>query len=390
VFPFTGPQFVRARMKEFVEKGLRNFTGYATPSNRFWEFNIAAAAEWSWNLNGRTEYEFARAWARRIRIGEVEKYAEWATLIGPLGWDLAGSRFPMRFFWNVENVLSKPLRFGEDYLQEINSSEHLEKNIATARMALALAKEINEPICLAETEVILGSYEFLKALIEVSRFAPAIASGLKESEKCELSYSLMCLDAAAEMIVSNLWKWGRMADPENKVIPYHRWQETMSVFAQVVKEAYSLGQRLGISDPRPEYRDRMIGRWKSSNFEQGQVAFLEFDITDNLFGPGIYRVMFRLQGGAYGIDIKSVAVMRKDGEKEIETELIRVIPKEDGGALPHVGPYERWNDAARLELPDIAKDNRCFLLVEIAGPPKDAPANRRTGEGYIYLRKAWA
>lgn len=50
VFPFTGPQFMRARMREFAGKGLQSVTGYATPSNAFWAFNVAGMAEWSSTL----------------------------------------------------------------------------------------------------------------------------------------------------------------------------------------------------------------------------------------------------------------------------------------------------------------------------------------------------
>ena len=116
VFPFTGPQFIRARMREFVGKGLRSVTGYATPSNRFWDFNVAGLAEWGWNADGRDEHAFARAWAARQGqdMADVEGFARWACLIGPLGWDLAGSRFPMRLFWDPAKTIldgSAPLDF---------------------------------------------------------------------------------------------------------------------------------------------------------------------------------------------------------------------------------------------------------------------------------------
>ena len=37
--------------------------GYAVPGNRFHEFNVMAEAEWTWNAQGRTPEEFARAYA---------------------------------------------------------------------------------------------------------------------------------------------------------------------------------------------------------------------------------------------------------------------------------------------------------------------------------------
>lgn len=149
VFPFTGPQFMRARMREFVGKKMESVTGYATPSNKFWAFNVAGLAEWSWNAEGRNEQQFARAWARRQGMQDVEAFAQWACLIGPLGWDLAGSRFPMRLFWDpAKTILAKPtpMAFGGDLLAEITSAEHLERNITLARQALALAQTMGPTI----------------------------------------------------------------------------------------------------------------------------------------------------------------------------------------------------------------------------------------------------
>ena len=65
VCPWSGPQFIKARMSEFAAKHLQCLCGYAWPSNRFYEFNVTAAAEWSWNVGGRSEREFSLAWATR-------------------------------------------------------------------------------------------------------------------------------------------------------------------------------------------------------------------------------------------------------------------------------------------------------------------------------------
>jgi len=72
VTPWTGPQFIRHRMNEFVDKKLKCLQGYAVYSNRLYDFNVTAAAEWSWNAKGRDEREFARhgGRARRSRLGE--------------------------------------------------------------------------------------------------------------------------------------------------------------------------------------------------------------------------------------------------------------------------------------------------------------------------------
>lgn len=116
VTPFTGPQFIRARMNEFVDKRLSNVITYAVPANRFHAFNVTAAGEWLWNSKGRSDRAFARAWAQAQGVSNPELYSRWATTIGPVGWSLAGSRLALRLIFSADRQLldgSHSLRFGE-------------------------------------------------------------------------------------------------------------------------------------------------------------------------------------------------------------------------------------------------------------------------------------
>ena len=397
VFPFTGPQFIRARMREFVSKDLRSVTGYATPSNRFWDFNVAGLAEWAWNADGRDEHAFARAWAARQGqdMHDVEGFARWACLIGPLGWDLAGSRFPMRLFWDPAKTIldgSAPLVFGQGLLAEIGSAERLAQNIAAARDAFDLAHKLDEPACLAESQVVLHSYLFLKALKILS---DALCLPLPHAPTLPLSTLLAALDASAEAVVRALWTWGCLVYPETPAKPQHRFEETMSVFAQAVTEAYRVAATVGIADPRPAYHDRRIGGWTAATFVAGDFqtfdATLRFDATDFVDGPGPYRVMFRFLGGAYGLDILAVSFRELDASGE--REVARIEPKSygygDSPPPPHIGRYEAWNDVL-LELPAINPDARTFVQADVRGIPADAPPDRRTCNGEVTLRRAWA
>jgi hypothetical protein len=401
VFPFTGPQFIRARMQEFAHKGLKSVTGYATPSNRFWDFNVAGLAEWGWNADGRDEHAFARAWAVRQGMHDVEGFARWACLIGPLGWDLAGSRFPMRLFWDPATSIvdgSTELDFGDGLLAEIPSPEHLQANIAAARDALALAEALAEPACIAESQVVLHSYLFLEAL-------KALSDGLRLPSTLSPTHplspaiapALAALDDAAEAVVKALWDWGCLVYPETPAKPQHRFEETMSVFAQVLTEAYRAAGRLGMADPRPAWRDHAIGGWSAADFGTPE-ATLRFDVTGLLDGPGSYRVMFRFEGGAYGLDILAVSfreVAPSNGKAKGagEREVARVEPKSygygDSPPPPHIGRYEAWNDV-RLDLPAIQPGARYIVQADVRGIPADAPADRRTSAGEVSLRRAWA
>jgi hypothetical protein len=484
VWPFTGAQFIRARMREFVQKGLRSVTGYATPSNRFWEFNVAGLAEWGWNAEGRDAHAFARAWAVRQSynpnsqtstppepvegrrfdrlsdrtpsqgMADPEGFARWACLIGPLGWDLAGSRFPMRLFWDPATTIldgSTEMRFGDGLLAEIPSAEHLHANIAAARQALTLAagesvacwgraslraesgmvfagrseaipcaQEIallraSQPqttllamtasklkrtpaelgagarrAAVAESQVVLNAYLFLQALKTISDALRQPSTMSPERPlAAALPAALAALDAAAEAVVTGLWEWGCLVYPQTPHKPQHRFEETMSVFAQVVTEAYRSAGRLGIADPRPAYRDRSLGGWSAADFPTPE-ATLRFDATDLLAGPGPYRVMFRFTGGAYGLDILAVSLQEVGawGAREVA----RIEPKAygygDSPPPPHIGRYEAWNDV-RLDLPAIQPGARTFVQADVRGIPADAPAERRTCNGEVCLRRAW-
>jgi hypothetical protein len=389
VFPFTSPQFIRARMTEFAGKKLQSVTGYATPSNKFWAFNVAGLAEWGWNATGRDEKQFARAWARRQGIADVAGFAEWACMIGPLSWDLAGGHFPMRLFWDpARSILEKPtaMAFGEGFLAEIVSAEHLERNIAAARQALALAQTLQRPECVAESQIVLNAYLFLKALFAISE------TPRTNSNAAGLGAQLAALDQAANSVVDGLWTWGCIVYPDTPGKPQHRFEETMSVFAQVVTEAYRFAAEAGVVDPRPAWRDRAVGSWTEKDFRAGHAS-LGFDVTGYLAGAGPYRVMFRYVSGGYGADILSASLWRGKGRGA--RRVAHVEPKAwgygDNPPSPHIGRYEAWNDV-RLDVPALEAGARYYLRVRLGGLPKrgQVPAERRTTRGEICLRSAWA
>lgn len=92
--PFTGPQFIQYRMKEFVDKKMAGLQGFATPLIKFQKFNTEATAEWSWNVNGRSPREFAYSWAVREGMRDPEKFADWSDAYNAPGWNLNGSDWP--------------------------------------------------------------------------------------------------------------------------------------------------------------------------------------------------------------------------------------------------------------------------------------------------------
>ena len=136
VFPWTGPDFIRFRCREFVEKGLDKVIGYAVPANSYHRANVAALAEWLWNPDGRDEDAFAHAWALKKGY-DPDVYVKWNRLnMGP-AWDLAASRFLLAMVFCYPVVQKNDMSFW-DHRAEFTDFEPV-KNVedAIARSAEA-------------------------------------------------------------------------------------------------------------------------------------------------------------------------------------------------------------------------------------------------------------
>ncbi|MBM4034004.1 MAG: hypothetical protein FJ291_19810 [Planctomycetes bacterium] len=228
VCPWSGPQFIKARMTEFVDKGLSCLCGYATPDNRFYEFNIAAAAEWSWNAHGRSEREFALAWATRKRLADPEKAADWAVTLGPVGWDIYGAGVPYpQFFGRVAALVRdrKPPKLGEGMFRYFPTVEHIAGDLAACDRAMELAKQLNDPALTTETQVIRGYVAMVKAINAVAS-AVAGKQKLEPAETQTLQAAFDDLDRACGAVTDGLKAWRAAVAPDNTA---PRFADTVNV-----------------------------------------------------------------------------------------------------------------------------------------------------------------
>lgn len=207
--PFTGPHFVHYRMNEFIDKGMQGFIGYATPRVYYAFFNVEAAAEWGWNVKGRSTYEFSASWAVREGLSEPEKFADWVEVISPVAWDMYGSDWPNGEVRNVPGKVALRLKEGklsdlgfvlwEIYRApwgDVKSAEQLNRDVKQAAKAVEMAKALDRPEFMLESLIVQGYVNSLKALYELKQIVKdgKIADGDKPAARKWFTMYLDSLD----------------------------------------------------------------------------------------------------------------------------------------------------------------------------------------------------
>lgn len=395
VFPFTGPQFIHARMKEFADKRLSGMIGYATPSNRYYEFNVTAAAEWSWNSNGRNPRDFAEAYAYRAGIPHPQRFAEWAELVGDVGWDLAGGRAVQRLIYPAQTLFEdgedsaahkvkdlRPMRFGQGLLSEFSDRKQFEARMASAERALGLAEAEGDERMVDESRSDLGALKLLDGLIELSDTGQLP----KKQEVPVAKAALARVDAAAQMMTVSVYRWGMATNPQPRNALPSRFRDTVDFSSAVASAAWEIGRNLGIRDPYPDYRLRPVRDWNAEDIASGAPAVLWANITRLLDGPGEYDVRFQFLGGDVGLNTHSVAIVPGPAKSAVQ-------PLDEARWDFHVGGGDRWVDYW-LTVPKGSANSwkpgdLLFLRMEVSVPSPKSLSSKRTSHGIILICKSW-
>ena len=377
VTPFTGPQFIRARMNEFAAKRLSNVITYAVPANRFHEFNVTAAGEWLWNSRGRTDEAFSEAWARSKGIGDSKGYAKWATAIGPVGWTLAGSRVALQLIFSHDRRAldgEHPIRFGEGILAEVHSESQLRSEVQQAEQALALALNAGDEAAICESRIVAAFLRLAGALKTLSE-APKDARGLTPGQLARYRVAFEGVDQAARTLEVEHFRWAEaVASGE---LP-SRLLDTIAVGYRAAASAVEVIARLGLTDPTPEFRPKEIGAWSSRDFEGGPACRVALDLSGAWTGPGPYVLTFEYTDGAYGVtvgDLRFVGVAPDGTETALGDVTVRNI----------VNRYERWREV-RITFPEMAFDQRPRIYADLR-LPEHADEKRRISNGRVVARR---
>ncbi len=215
VCPWSGPQFVKFRMNEFVDKGLQCVSVRASADDRFSDFNLTATAEWSWNAKGRSEHEFAEAWAVRHGLSDPEKAADLIEMLGSVSWDVYGSGIPTQSFPNssvkmIENRAQPEL--GSGIFLYFPTVEHIDHDLTVCNKALKLAEELGDVALLSETRVVQGYVRMLKS-IHVIAHAVAGKQPLGDADRRTLQTTFDELDHARRDVLAALDAWRHVTLP---------------------------------------------------------------------------------------------------------------------------------------------------------------------------------
>lgn len=335
VCPWSGPQFIRFRMTEYVEKGLESVCGYTVPENRLHDFNVTAAAEWSWNAHGRTEREFAAAWATRRGLKDPDRVAEWAALLGPVGWDVYGSGYAASPFTNsltsaarlVANA-AKP-ELGGGLWRYFPTVEHIDRDLAECEKALAIIEELDAPALLAETRVIHAYVQMVKESFTIANLV-ADADLSADGERRKLQAAMCRLATAGAQNVASLKEWEKALGPP---ITAPRYYGTLLATETTVEEIGKGLSAFGIQDPAKPYRRHRIGSWQSDRPEKEGWIQKQWEVTEYVFGAGRYQVEFQYTHGANGLPTRRVALL--SAAKDHPDQLAELAVDEHSGFAGH-------------------------------------------------------
>jgi hypothetical protein len=382
VCPWSAPQFIRYRMQEFADKGLRCLCGYATPGNRLYEFNILAAAEWSWNAHGRSPEEFALAWAARRGFSDPEAAAEWAVSLGPVGWDVYGSGIPYPSFVgraaSMVSSRSAP-QWGDGMFRYFPDREHLDEDLVVTEAAMRVAHRLAEPELIGETGTIQG---YLHMVGAIHNIAEAV-SGEDDPDRSTLEVlqnEMNSLAHAAYRTCESLKTWEREANQAGYW--RGRFSDTVRVTGQTARDIGKTLAAHGVGDPTLDLFGREVGAWSDGDFEAEEKITKSVDVGEWIDGPGEYAVEFVQTGGYNGLGIHGVALVDRSGgppPREISADKHEGTAKSEREGTEYLLKLERYDPEAVYA-----------LVADITGVrSSDQPENMRGCSGVILLRKVF-
>ncbi len=383
VSPWSCPQFIKFRMTEFVDKKVVSLGGYVVPDNRLYDFNVTAAAEWSWNAHGRSEKEFALAWATRQGFAHPDAVAEWAVTLGPVAWDLYGARFVERYLFNPGSIgvmvssRSKPV-FGKGMLALLKDEDHLRRNRQTCVDALRLANQSGSSAIVAESTAILTYYDMVAEICGLCNILSA-RGAIGMPERRALQEGMNRLALAGGLNMTALRDWERAVEVG---AGGGRFREGVQATGDTVQAVAAALKRHGVRNSAGVITNYQIGAWSSEDFTQNPAIVKEFDVTDYLTGPGAYTVSFQYTSGWNGLSMSRVALAACPKDKP--NEKVELSADQHQGST---GATSKGN-VYFLKLDAHEAGRRYLVAAAIRGTrPQDQQPGRTGCNGVVQLQR---
>ncbi len=215
------------RIKNFVSQiiareyhGAYGMLAWKNFAKETYDFNINALAEWAWNLNGRTEKEFAAAWATRKGYENPEAVSEWSEIMGPVEFDVYDSEFPVCYSWGQATRMvserKRPL-LGEGMFRYYANPESFDTKAEACNKAFNIAKKFKDPYLANETAVVRSYVKLAKAIYLIADQVATDDLSTLESQQTLKTKIDMLQQAGAENI-SAIKTWRSTLGPE----PWHQ------------------------------------------------------------------------------------------------------------------------------------------------------------------------
>ncbi len=385
VSPWSCPQFIKYRMTEFVDKKLVSLAGYVVGGNRLFDFNVTAAAEWSWNAHGRSEREFALAWATRqgLPAAQAELAADWAVKLGQPAWDLYGARLVERYLFapaNFAGMVSSglPPAYGLGAFAYIPDNQHFQRNFQMCREALTLAERVGGAGMVAESQAVLTYYQMLNEVIGIGGFLSA-HKNVGDAERGVLQQHMNRLALAGLLNVEALEDWERAVAAG---AGGGRLREGVQATQDSIGAAARALARFGVRDVVSAFTRGEIGAWTLEDFREKAEIVKTMDVSRQVCGPGRYLAAFQYGGGYNGLQVSRVALASAPADDPARQVELAVDE--------HAGSTGASNDRNiyALALTNYDAARRYMLVARIRGVrPQDQKTGQTGCEGKVWLER---
>lgn len=255
--PMTCPQFINTRMKEYLGKGLKGILGYASPGIMYTDLNVEAAAEWAWNLNGRSIREFCVSYAVRQGYADPEKFADLVDVMGAVEARVYACDWP----WRASRKMVTPvdIQLKEGTLPELGAVLHgfngfpfggftaekqLDDAVISAAKAVERARALGIEEYIQESLVIQGYAKSIKALHELRKTIRGGKVALEDKARAAESLQA-CVDGLRQSAEA-LPKWEQTVTWRGNDVSRNEQAVAKIVRGDLMEKLLGLATELGV------------------------------------------------------------------------------------------------------------------------------------------------